>query len=225
VALKREWIWETGVLWSGLVLLGASARETWNDACGCGAGWTGPEVRAWTNVNAFVARLTATETWNFALYGTWALRDLEEDREESKKVKRLVERSIHKTASAVVILSCEVQVAAVWVEIAGRQVYEFHLNRSDDSDGDHKNADDEADVNEYEVDASLRGHQLPWARTNATDSKTQSLKWRFWQRRFEQEANNERLADNVREQCRRAAEKMHALGSEKSAKEKREGGD
>ncbi|RYP92695.1 hypothetical protein DL770_001208 [Monosporascus sp. CRB-9-2] len=58
--------WE---LWSDLVMLGLSACETWNTGCGCGAGWTFPEQQAWANVNAFVARPTASRIAPFSLYG------------------------------------------------------------------------------------------------------------------------------------------------------------
>lgn len=36
-----------------------ASTESWNDFLGCGAEWEPPEVSAWVNVNAFVARLTA----------------------------------------------------------------------------------------------------------------------------------------------------------------------
>ncbi|KAJ6465527.1 hypothetical protein C8R47DRAFT_48502 [Mycena vitilis] len=60
IPASRNWVWEGGAyLWSNQIMFGPSARETWNDSPGCGAGWRTPEVRAWTNVNAFVARLSA----------------------------------------------------------------------------------------------------------------------------------------------------------------------
>lgn len=120
IALKRYWIYQWGELWSDLVLLGPSGRETWNDSPGCGAGWEAPEISAWVNVNAFVARLTVQEVRNFGIYGSWALREALEDKIEAHAGHHCPPPS--KVYKAEVLF----KVAAVWIRLAGRYMYD-HL--------------------------------------------------------------------------------------------------
>lgn len=122
IALKRYWIYQWGELWSDLVLLGPSGRETWNDSPGCGAGWEAPEVSAWVNVNAFVARLTVQEIYNFGIYGSWALQEALEEKIEVHAGHHLPPPS--KSFKAEVLF----RVAAVWVRLAGRYMYD-HLTQ------------------------------------------------------------------------------------------------
>lgn len=126
-ALKHHWIYFYGELWSDLVLLGPSARETWNDLPGCGAGWERPEVSAWVNVNAFVARLTIQKVRNFALYGSWALREALDEKIEIYPDSHFSAPS--KAYKAEVLF----KVAAVWIRVAGRYMFD-HLQP--DSEGD-----------------------------------------------------------------------------------------
>jgi len=57
-ALRNDSIWKSGEVWSNLNMFGSAAREDWNMVPGGGAGYSQPEIHAWINVNAFVARLT-----------------------------------------------------------------------------------------------------------------------------------------------------------------------
>jgi len=89
---------------------GPSARESWNDFPGCGAGYALPEIHAWQNVNAFVARLSAGEVSDFWRYGIWALRDgLEEVDAEKTNADE------HNTS---------VSTTAVWILVVGKELYE-----------------------------------------------------------------------------------------------------
>lgn len=166
VALKSDWIWSLGVLWSSLLMLGPSARETWNDGCGCGAGWTLPEQHAWINVNAFVARLTTSETSDFSLYGLWALRDALEDKYDA--------RGQHQTTTVPIMRELLLTVAAVWIDVAGRWMYERRIT------GEHD------DVAGPDLDLSLREKTLPWYGEEGVSTS----RWRFWKRRLEQEVGD-----------------------------------
>ena len=177
IPLKADWIWSSGTLWSGLAMMGPSAREMWNDCCGCGAGWTEPEQHAWVNISAFVARLTSTETKDLRSYAVWALRDALEDTFQPN--------SMHHQTVWLTNLSLGLTVAYVWVEIAGSWIYE---RRTIDETGSDINLD-------------LRGRKLPWY----SKQDASSARWRFWRRRFEQEPLNEKLSAEVREQASEAA--------------------
>lgn len=112
IALQHYWVYSGGELWSRLVLLGPAARETWNDCPGCGAGWEPPEISAWVNVNAFVARLTVQGVSNFALYGSWALWAALEER-------IVVRVGHHYAPSKTYKAEALFKVAAVWLRLAG----------------------------------------------------------------------------------------------------------
>lgn len=116
IALKRNWIYQWGELWSDLIMLGPAGRESWNDFPGCGAGWEVPEVSAWVNVNAFVARLTVQEVRNFGVYGSWALQEALEGK---------IEVVGHHCPPPSKIYKAEVlfKVAAVWIRLAGQYMY------------------------------------------------------------------------------------------------------
>lgn len=188
VPLKRNWIWASGTLWSSLNMLGPSARESWNDSCGCGAGWTILEQHAWTNVNAFVARLTVSETSNFVLYGMWALRDALESKPGSSA-------SHHRNASLATQQQLLVTVAAVWIRIAGKYMYGFRS--------------DKAVPKDVEVRLDAREKKLPWWRGEETMFCT--ARWHFWRRRFEQEAQNEDVSEETRELAEKSAEIIRGL--------------
>ncbi|TGJ85332.1 hypothetical protein E0Z10_g3466 [Xylaria hypoxylon] len=161
--LKRNWIWESGTLWSNLSMLGPSARESWNDACGYGSGWTNTEQHAWTNVNAFVARLTASETSDFDNYAVGALSGALED--------EIQHSSLHHDASNLIQLSLLLTVASVWIQIAGKHLYERHIG------------DEESGQVDFEIDLAARGKTLPW--NQSVDGPSFSnARWDFWHRRF-----------------------------------------
>lgn len=66
--LETDWVWDgSSEIWADLVIFGASMRESWNDIpTGCGN--DAITVDGWTNLNVFVARLTATGVLDFSLY-------------------------------------------------------------------------------------------------------------------------------------------------------------
>ncbi|KAH8156944.1 hypothetical protein CIB48_g11303 [Xylaria polymorpha] len=182
--LRRNWIWESGTLWSNLSLLGPSIRESWNDACGYGSGWTNTEQHAWTNINAFVARLTASETADLDNYAVWALSGALED--------EIQDNSLHHDTSSPTQLGLLLTVASVWIQIAGKHLYERHLNEEESGQVD------------FEVDLATRG-TFPW--TQSPDKPSFCIaRWNFWRGRFAQEARNEELSERVRELAAKSAE-------------------
>ncbi|KAI0908523.1 hypothetical protein F4823DRAFT_598417 [Ustulina deusta] len=182
--LRRNWIWESGTLWSNLSLLGPSVRESWNDACGYGSGWTNTEQHAWTNVNAFVARLTASETTDFDSYAVWALSGALED--------EIQHSSLHHDTSGPTQLGLLLTVASAWIQIAGKHLYERHFD------------EEESGQVGFEVDLATRG-TLPWTQSIDKPSFC-TARWNFWRRRFVQEARNEELSERVRELAAKSAE-------------------
>ena len=81
-----DWVLGSDALWSNLLLLGPSSRESQNDSPGCGAGFQVPEQQAFANVNSFWARMTRDEVRGFWIYAIWALRGaLEEKYPEVEK--------------------------------------------------------------------------------------------------------------------------------------------
>lgn len=121
-ALKRYWIYDNGRenLWSSLIMLGPSARESWNDAPGCGAGWYKPEVIAWTNVNAFVARLASADLANFTHFGSWAIDDA-----LNNKIK--VNKNGQACFPTEYMAKSQFGVALVWIQLAGQYMLENAL--------------------------------------------------------------------------------------------------
>lgn len=118
IALKRYWVYFYGELWSDLAMLGAANTESWNDFPGCGAGWEAPEVNAWVNVNAFVARLTVQEVRNVGIYGSWALHDaLEKEIEAEDGQNCPLPTKVYKAEALF-------KVAAVWIHLAGQYMYD-----------------------------------------------------------------------------------------------------
>ncbi len=66
--LKTGWVWNgSGELWTDLVIFGPSMRKSWNDTP-TGCGHDAITAKGWTNLNAFVARLTAAGIQDFSLY-------------------------------------------------------------------------------------------------------------------------------------------------------------
>ncbi|KAI0833035.1 hypothetical protein F5Y06DRAFT_280650 [Hypoxylon sp. FL0890] len=185
IPLKRNWIWETGTLWSDLVMLGPSAGEAWNDCCGCGAGWTGPEQAAYTNFNAFVARLTASGTADFAANGVGALRVALEAKAGAT--------ASHRKAPMEVQMSVLVTIAAVWILIAGEWMW-----------GKRPKGEEVVPL-DARVELGTRERMLPWYNRGG-EAMWCTARWRFWRERFEQEAGNEELGEEVRGLAKRAGE-------------------
>ena len=105
--LKSTWGWsDSGGIWTDLIIFGPSMRESWNDPS------TGPShpdymtVEQWTNLNAFVARITAAGVSDYTLYAIWSLRDTVETEVTAAKLDALLPAS------------------AMWIEYSGRKLYE-----------------------------------------------------------------------------------------------------
>ncbi|KAI2629107.1 hypothetical protein GGS26DRAFT_113123 [Hypomontagnella submonticulosa] len=188
----KDWVLGSDTVWSSLLMLGPSGRETWNDGCGCGAGWLVPEQHAWTNVNAFVARLTASGTDDFGLYGVWALRDALEE--------HLEEKGHHRPAPILMQRHLLLTIASVWVKIAGAYMFAQRAKHGEQLPEDAP------------VDLKKRGRQLPWNKMNNNDAMMLcTARWEFWAARFEQEALDQELSEEVRECARESAEIIRGL--------------
>ncbi|KAI1414564.1 hypothetical protein F5Y13DRAFT_17477 [Hypoxylon sp. FL1857] len=185
IPLRRDWIWDSGTLWSDLVMLGPSASEAWNDSCGCGAGWTEPEQHAYANFNAFVARLTASGTADFAVWGVGAFRVALESKPGST--------ASHKAAPIQTQMRLLVTIAAIWIQIAGEHMWT-------------KRRDGEGLLSrDFQVELGTWERKLPW--WNKRDvTMWCTARWKFWRGRFEQEASNEELDEKTRGLAKRAGE-------------------
>ncbi|KAJ4328782.1 hypothetical protein N0V84_000787 [Fusarium piperis] len=191
--LKREWIWESGKLWTDLTVLGISVAEVSNDSPGCGAGWLWPELRAWENVNAFMARLTARHITALQNYGYWALGDA---------IERSLTPGYRRTypASDNEILSHRVITASLWVTIAGDQVF-----------ADYPKIRDKRDIEVVDRILDLRDDKLPWARSRKKykgRARWETAQSEFTRRRFEVESQNESLPLEARGMASKAAKAM-----------------
>ncbi|KAK7543983.1 uncharacterized protein J3D65DRAFT_663272 [Phyllosticta citribraziliensis] len=93
-------VWGEQQSWADLPLLGLAMREKWNQSNKSSA--------SWVNINAFAARLTATNTCDFSLYAIWTLRETLEDPEVSKIAVETDSTALH--------------AAAVWLEYAAESL-------------------------------------------------------------------------------------------------------
>ncbi|KAK7756207.1 hypothetical protein SLS62_001800 [Diatrype stigma] len=205
VPLRRDWVWERGTLWSELIMLGPSTREAWNDGCGCGAGWTAPEQHAWTSVNAFVAHLVATSgTRGTGATNRLALLAIFANNFGAAAISAALEQKMwpwqHRPAPLPTQLGLLLAVAAAWVAVAGERMFEL---RCDD---------------EVPADAPAtwegRGDALPWHldANKVTDKSTFcTARWKFWRRRFDEEAHNEELPEEARELAAKSAARIQGL--------------
>ncbi|KZT26737.1 hypothetical protein NEOLEDRAFT_1131753 [Neolentinus lepideus HHB14362 ss-1] len=108
VVAPNDWLWNGGKLWTNLVIFGPSVRECWNLAPSDGESALdlGMPVEAWTNLNAFAARLTYAGVMSFLLYAIWGARPvLEEEGVSPAELDRLVPG------------------AAMWFLYLGRPIY------------------------------------------------------------------------------------------------------
>jgi hypothetical protein len=145
IPLKRSWIWESDTLWADLAVLGIAVSETFNDVCGCGAGWLWPEQRACENLFAFMARLTASgiDLSRIGISCTAAL-----ERTPTPGPRSFPEPPITE------ILGYEVTCAALWTIIAGKEVYSRYPDTRD-----------ERDIQVVDRIIGLRDNELPWNRS------------------------------------------------------------
>ncbi|KAK3063696.1 hypothetical protein LTS18_013487 [Coniosporium uncinatum] len=107
-----------GGIWSRLTLFGPSAREMWSEDPGGGSGFTDAEIASWTNVNAFVAAVSARGIAHFRNYGVWAMTAVLEVGENA---------TIWNRVSALSRLRGVVPAAGAWVEVAGKGMWEGEM--------------------------------------------------------------------------------------------------
>lgn len=94
LALRTNRVCKPGRLWADLSMLGASVAESYNSEHPGGMmGFTEPEVRAWENANAFLARLTAEGICDFMAYGVWAMWEVLEGGIANSKQATLTEEA------------------------------------------------------------------------------------------------------------------------------------
>lgn len=196
IPLKREWIWESGTLWSELVMLGPSIAEVSNDVCGCGAGWQWPEQRAWQNLSFFWASLTGSGIYDVRIHGVTAIVDAI-DESPSPGYARV---GVPPPAE---LLSHAVTVASLWAIHAGEQVFsEFPKVR------------DARDIEVVDRILHQRDKELPWLRSRSkfkNRARWETARREFARRRFEYESQNEELSLEVRELAAKAAKAMEPL--------------
>ncbi|EKJ76527.1 hypothetical protein FPSE_03287 [Fusarium pseudograminearum CS3096] len=194
IPLKRSWIWESGTLWTDLTVLGISVSETFNDVCGCGAGWLWPEQRACENLYAFMARLTS-EGINLARIGLSCVNALEQTPFPGYRTFPAPPISE--------VLSYDVTCAALWTIIAGKEVYSVYSDTRD-----------ERDIQVVDRIIGLRDNKLPWKRSlnkYKGRARWETARKEFARRRFEEESRNEELSAEVRELAAKAAQAMIPL--------------
>lgn len=179
IPVKRNWVWSSGKVWSNLLLFGPSARETWNNCPGGGWGFTIPEVHAWTNTNAFFARITAAGVKGYWNCGIWALRDTLEDEPKGDQ-KGSEQQYLDATLPAV----------AMWIYFAGEEAYRYICENDPDP---------EKRYNVNEPFPSL-GWQEPEVWTMA--------RWVFWREKFGVMAERKDLAEETRDFAADAARFM-----------------
>lgn len=193
IPLKREWIWESGKLWSNLTVLGISVAEVSNDSPGCGAGWLWPELRAWENFNAFMARLTARGVTTVQSCGYWAVGNAIEH-SLTPRYRRTYPPSNDE------ILSHRVITASLWVTIAGNQVF-----------ANYPKIRDKRDIEVVDRILHLRDDKLPWTRSGKKyrgRARWETARIEFTRRRFEVESHNESLPLEARDMASKAAKAM-----------------
>lgn len=184
VPLSRDWIWGSGKLWSSLSMLGPSARETWDHYPGGGWGRTAPEVHAWTNTNAFFARLTLAEVSPYWNYGIWALRYVLE--EEPRGNYR---------GSGAQMIDARLPAAAAWIRVAGREMYRYIC-------------ENDADLEKrYDVNEPLP--KLGWEGRGVY----KMARWVFWKEKFLVMAERRTLAEETREVAAETANYMEEIES------------
>ncbi|KAF2258733.1 hypothetical protein CC78DRAFT_537558 [Lojkania enalia] len=109
---------ESGI-YNSLMDFGIASRETLNDSPGVGAGYTEPEIHAYTNLQYFLALLTKDGVYEFWIYVIYAMR---EALEKEQKDDGLNDAIVPATASQK--YDAKIPAAAVWVLALGKLLYE-----------------------------------------------------------------------------------------------------
>ncbi|KAF8216679.1 hypothetical protein K438DRAFT_1747865 [Mycena galopus ATCC 62051] len=183
-ALRNDWIWESGTLWSTLAMFGPATREAWNDSPGAAFGYSEAAIAAWANANAFVARLTAEDVPEYSMYAIWAMREgLEEKRKLPEKKGNW--------------LDATVPAAAAWIAIWGKEMYE----RREDLTPQDPNEGNPAMPGDYMIKRT-KNKRPEWSRE----------RWAFWKQRFE-EITQEEVNDETKAITKEAFERMQEIES------------
>jgi len=182
-ALRNNWVWGSGKLWSDLTLLGANMRESWNDAPGGTMGFTALETKAWERENAFVAHLNATGTAYYLNYGIWAVRDALEGGIARMNQMRCTPEFKAKQ------LEVTLGVVVVWLSIAGKELYQQSVETA-------------------ELGLVMENGMVAAWRTSTEIS---DIRLSFWKRRLAEIAQDESLSAMSRFHAARAGEEMQRL--------------
>lgn len=175
VPLRNDWIWEEGVLWSCLLVFGFASCECWNSE-GPSYSWTDVEVKAWANLEAFWARVTAAEIYDFQLYGMVAINQAL----ELPVTGPLPDRDVDPSTE----MEGNLMSAFVWLELAGQYLWN---RRVEDAPG-------------YEdVTLTMRGDDLPWNSAGTCD--VSNARWKFWMSRLEEISDDKSLSRTIRDKC------------------------
>lgn len=196
IPLRRHWIWETGTLWSDLVMFGFSVTETFNDTCGCGAGYLPNEMQAWLNFTSFIARGTGSGVSDSRWIGIVALvRATEDDLTPLPKNQRF-------PAPVLTKLQYHVPEAALWILLAGEKALESYPRLTTGQD-----------VKVVEEFIGLKGKDLPWKRSKRKykGPRYEDMRMEFLRKRLEIESQNEGLSLDARLLARQAADKVASL--------------
>ena len=171
-------------IYERLLYLGIASRETLNNEPGSMAGYTKPEVHAFTNLHYFFALLTKEDVREYWIYCIWAMRDALEDRLEDDKPE--YRKDIPGTA--VQKYDAFIPAAAVWALVLGQTLYE----REEDRTPTDRNQGNPARGGYY------------W-KGKAEFSKA---RWGLWKKRFGEVSEMVELSEETRQIAKEAVERM-----------------
>lgn len=180
-ALKMDWIWSSGELWSDLILNGPATRECWNDSPRTDEVLCPAEIHAWTNINAFVATITKEGIANsYWLYAIWAMRDaLEEE---------------YKGRLEMANLDALVPAAAVWAIVLGERLWE----REDVWESSKTGGDPASGGKKFKGKLDFSRKKWGFSRK----------RWTFWKKEFHVLSSQQGLRQETRDIATQAFERM-----------------
>ncbi|KAJ7597682.1 hypothetical protein C8J56DRAFT_326122 [Mycena floridula] len=161
-------------IWKSLEVLGIAVRDLWNGSV------EDHGTEGWASLNAFVARVTASETTNFDDYGIWAMRYALEDDSIAPDPTAVMKDGELKPE----VLDQHVPAAAVWILYAGDRMRNLSVKGDEGS-------------------RSTRGGPLWEGKPGYSKER-----WNFWKERFSSFSERQDLAVETREISKQAAEKM-----------------
>jgi hypothetical protein len=169
-------------IYEKLLYLGISSRETMNGFPGGAAGYTKPEIHAYTNLHYFFALFTREGVREYWIYCIWAMRDALEDNLDDDRQTR------HKPVTAAQKYDAFVPAAAVWVLVLGKALYE----REEDMTPTNRNQGNPARGGEY------------WK----GKPEFSKARWALWKDRFSKVGGMTELSDETRQIAKEAVECM-----------------